>query len=201
MATNSWMKARQTKFAAYTAVYVLIVVAVVGVLNFLANRYDKTYDTTSSKQFTLSDQTVKIAKDLKQDVSISYWDQPTQFQAAHDLLDRYKNLSPKIDVEYMDVEKKMTQAKAAGVKPLGTILVNVGDKQQEAKGLTEEDVTGAMVRALKGGERTACFVLGSGEHSLDDADREGYSGIKDLLEKNNYKTQTVKLLEKPEVPA
>ncbi len=51
------MKARQTKFAAYTAVYVLIVVAVVGVLNFLANRYNKTYDTTSSKQFTLSDQT------------------------------------------------------------------------------------------------------------------------------------------------
>ena len=58
-----------------------------------------------------------------------------------------------------------------------------------------------MVTALKGGERMACFVLGSGEHSLDDADRDGYSGIKDLLEKNNYKTQTVKLLEKPEIPA
>ena len=41
---------------------------------------------TSNKQFTLSDQTVKIAQNLKQDVSISYWDQPTQFQAAHDLL-------------------------------------------------------------------------------------------------------------------
>ncbi len=27
---NSWMKARQTKFTAYTIVYVLIVVAVVG---------------------------------------------------------------------------------------------------------------------------------------------------------------------------
>ena len=79
MANNSWMKARQTKYAAYTAVYVLIVVAVVGVLNFLTNRYNKTYDTTSSKQFTLSDQTVKIAKNLKQDVTISYWDQPTQF--------------------------------------------------------------------------------------------------------------------------
>jgi len=56
------MKARQTKFAAYTAVYVLIVLAVLGVLNFLANRYNKTYDTTSNKQLTLSDQTIKIAK-------------------------------------------------------------------------------------------------------------------------------------------
>ena len=86
MAGNtSWMKARQTKFAAYTAVYVIIVVAVVSVLNFLANRYNKTYDTTANKQFTLSDQTIKITKNLEV-TSISYWDQPTRFQGAHDLL-------------------------------------------------------------------------------------------------------------------
>src|ERR1700690_3788086 len=102
---TSWVKARQTKFAAYTAVYVLIVLAVIGVANFLANRYNKTYDATASKQFTLSDQTIKIAKGLKQDVTISYWDQPTQFQTARDLLDRYKNLSSRIDVQYQDVEK------------------------------------------------------------------------------------------------
>ena len=175
MANTSWMKARQTKFAAYTAVYVIIVVAVVSVLNFLANRYNKTYDTTANKQFTLSDQTAKIAKNLKQNVTISYWDQPTQFQAARDLLDRYKNLSPKIDVRYEDVEKNRTKAIAAGIKQMGTVLVDVGDKHQEAKGLSEEEITGALVRALKGGERMACFVLGSGEHSLADVDRGGYS--------------------------
>ena len=62
MANTSWMKARQTKFAAYTAVYVIIVVAVVSVLNFLANRYNKSYDTTANKQFTLSDQTLKVVR-------------------------------------------------------------------------------------------------------------------------------------------
>jgi ABC-type uncharacterized transport system involved in gliding motility auxiliary subunit len=198
---ESWMKARQTKFFAYAALYTVVVVAVVSGVNFLANRYDKSYDATSSKKFTLSDQTVKIAKNLKQPLTITYWDQPTKFQAAHDLLDRYKTLSPDIDVQYMDVEKKMTQAKAAGVKTYGTIFVNVGNKQQEAKALSEEEITGAMVRALKGGERTACFTLGSGEHALSDADRDGYSGIKDLLEKNNYKTDTLKLLEKAEIPS
>ena len=57
-----------------------------------------------------------------------------------------------------------------------------------------------MVRALKGGERMACFVLGSGEHSIDDAERDGYAAAKQLAEANNYKTQTIKLLEKPEIP-
>jgi ABC-type uncharacterized transport system involved in gliding motility auxiliary subunit len=198
---NQWMKARQTKFWAYTTVYVLIVVGVVGGLNFLANRYNKSYDTTSAKKFTLSDQTIKIAGNLKQPVTITYWDQPTKFQAAHDLLDRYKNLSPKIDVEYMDTDKKRTQALAAGVKTLGTLFINVGNKQQEAKSLTEEEVTGAMVRALKGGDRSVCFLTGAGEHSPDDAERDGYSAIKDAVEKNNYKTQTLKMIPNPEIPA
>jgi ABC-type uncharacterized transport system involved in gliding motility auxiliary subunit len=200
MANTAWMKARQTKFAAYTAVYVIIVVAVVSVLNFLANRYNKSYDTTANKQFTLSDQTAKIAKDLKQNVTITYWDQPTRFQSARDLLDRYKNLSSKIDVRYEDVEKSRTKAIAAGVKQTGTVFVDVADKHQEAKGVSEEEITGALVRALKGGERMACFVLGSGEHSLADVDKGGYSQLKELVESNNYKTQTIKLLEKPEVP-
>jgi ABC-type uncharacterized transport system involved in gliding motility auxiliary subunit len=199
---GSWMTARQTKFGLYAVVYTLIVVGIVGGVNFLANRYNKSYDSTSTKKFTLSEQTVKIAKNLKTDVTITYWDKASAFQGAHDLLDRYKNLSPKIDVQYMDVDKKKTAAMAAGVKAYGTVFVKVGDKdQQEAKSVTEEEVTGAMVRAMKGGTRMACFTLGSGEHSISDTDRNGYSAIKDMLEKNNYKTDTLKLLEKSEIPA
>jgi ABC-type uncharacterized transport system involved in gliding motility auxiliary subunit len=180
--------------------YIVIVFAILVMVNFFANRYNKSYDATANKQFTLSDQTVKLAKNLQQPLTITYWDQPTKFKAAQDLLDRYKNLSPKIDVQYNDADKKRTQAIAAGVKTLGTIFVDYGSKHQEAKSLTEEEVTGAIVRALKGGERMACFVLGSGEHSIDSAERSGFSGAKDLLEKNNYKTQTLKLLEKAEIP-
>lgn len=181
-------------------IYTVIVIAILVLINFFANRYNKSYDSTSNKQFTLSDQTIKIAKNLQQPLTITYWDQPTKFKPAQDLLDRYKNLSPKIDVQYMDADKKRTQAIAAGVKTLGTIFVDIGTKHQEAKSLTEEEVTGAIVRALKGGERLACFVLGSGEHSIDSAERSGYSQAKELLEKNNYKTQTLKMLEKTEIP-
>ena len=196
---NSSQQKRMSALA-QGVLYAVIVIAILGVLNFLANRYDKTYDTTSNKQFTLSEQTLKISKNLTQPVEITYWDQPSKFEGARDLLDRYKNLSPKISVDYMDADKKRTEALAAGVKTLGTIFVQVGQNRQEAKGLTEEDVTGAMVRALKGGERTACFTLGSGEHSLDDTGNDGFSRLKDLVEKNNYKTQTLKLLQSPDIP-
>lgn len=191
---------RRTSALTQGMIYSVIVIAILVMINFFANRYNKSYDSTSNKQFTLSDQTIKIAKNLQQPLTITYWDQPTKFKAAQDLLDRYKNLSPKIDVQYMDADKKRTQAIAAGVKTLGTIFVDLGSKHQEAKSLTEEEITGAVVRALKGGERLACFVLGSGEHSIESADRGGYSRAKELLERNNYKTQTLKMLEKTEIP-
>lgn len=187
---------------AQAAVYTIIVLAILVVINFLANRYDKSVDTTSTKRFTLSDQTAKIAVELKQPVTISYWDQPTKFQAARDLLDRYKNLSSKITVEYDDVDKQRTQAIAAGVKTIPTIFVKSGLRTQEAKSLTEEEITGAIVRALKVGQRTVCFTTGSGEHAIaEETSRDSFSKAKDLIEKNNYKTQVVNLVQKPEIPA
>src|SRR3954464_234212 len=113
---TDWMKSRQTKFTAYAGVYIGVIVAVLGAINFLANRYEKSYDSTASKQFSLSDQTIKVAKNLKQDIHITYFDDQTHFASARDLLDRYSALSPKVHVDYIDPVKKPQQAKAAGYR-------------------------------------------------------------------------------------
>ena len=39
--TANWLKARQTKYTAYAGAYILVILAVLGAVNFLANRYDK----------------------------------------------------------------------------------------------------------------------------------------------------------------
>ena len=92
---TEWLKARQTKYAAYATTYIIIILAVLVVANFLANRYNKSFDATANKRYSLSDQTKKIVHDLKQDVTIQYFDKPTGMQAGKDLLDRYAHLSPK----------------------------------------------------------------------------------------------------------
>lgn len=191
---TDWIQKRQTKYGAYLAVYVIVIAGVLGALNFLANRYDKSYDSTSNKQFSLADQTINVVKGLKNDVKITYFDDQTRFQTAKDLLDRYSALSSKLHVDYIDPVKKPQQAKAAGFRRDVSILVASGAKTEEAKTLSEEEVTGALIRALKSGEHNACFVTGSGEHSIDDSDRAGYSAVKESLERNNYKARSISLL-------
>ncbi|MEP6962905.1 MAG: GldG family protein, partial [Acidobacteriota bacterium] len=190
---------RITTFA-QAFLYTLIVIAILGAINFLANRYNKSVDTTANKRFTLSDQTVKIAKELKDDITVSFWDRPDSFTNAKDLLDRYQNLSPKIKVEYNDIDKNRTQAIAAGISKRGAITVKTGNKKEEAKSLTEEEVTGAMVRALKGGDRVVCFTAGYGDSDPAETQPDGYAAVKELTEKNNYKTQTVALIPSPAIP-
>src|SRR5215204_3567028 len=103
---TGWLKARQTRYTAYVVVYVLIVVGALGLANWLANRHNKSVDTTANKRFTLSDQTNKIVTGLKQDVRVTYYDKTENFTRAKDLLDRYDTLSTKLRVDYVDPDKK-----------------------------------------------------------------------------------------------
>jgi len=197
---SQWLKARQTKYAVYATVYILIVIAAVAVANILADRYNKSFDATSNKRYSLSDQTAKIVKGLKQDATITYFDQSTRFREGKDILDQYANLSRKVRVEYVDPDKNPQLAREAGIRSLGTAVVQIGAKKEEAKSMTEEGITGAFIRDLKSNTRTVCFVTGSGEHQPDDRDREGLSGFKDLLTKDNYESKAIDLLQKAEVP-
>ena len=191
--SHEWMKTRQTKYTAYASVYIVVILAVLVAINFLANRYPKSYDSTNNKQFSLSDQTIKVVGNLKNDVKITYFDDSSRFQQGRDLLDRYSALSPKLHLEFIDPVKKPQQARSAGFRrdaPI-PILVDSGLRKEEAKSLSEEEVTGALIRSLKSGARNVCFVNAANEHSIDDEAATGYSLMKQLLERDNYKTRII----------
>ncbi len=190
MAAN-WMKSRQTRYTGYAVVYTLVILAVLAAVNFLANRYDKSYDATANKQFSLSDQTLKLVRGLKSDARLTYFGDTTSFQTAKDLLERYASLSPKVHADYIDPVRKKQQALAAGYRSDSPVVVAIGAKKEGAKSLTEEEITGALVRASKTGDRNVCFLSAGGEHGIDDEAASGYSFAKQLVERDNYKTRTV----------
>lgn len=198
---SQWIRARQTKYAAYAATYIVVVITAAVVVNVLADRFNKSYDATSNKRYSLSDQTAKIVKGLKQSATITYFNQSTRFREGKDLLDQFANLSPKVKVEYVDPDKNPQAAREAGIRSFGTAVVQIGTKKEEAKSLTEEGITGAFIRDLKSSTRTVCFVSGSGEHQIENTDREGLSRFKDLLAKDNYESKSVSLLQTAQVPS
>jgi ABC-type uncharacterized transport system involved in gliding motility auxiliary subunit len=196
---SSWIKTRQTKYGAYLTIYILVVLAIVVGANWLANANNKSFDTTANKRFSLSDATKKVVSGLKNDVNITYFDRDRTFENARATLDRYKDLSSKIKVNYIDPEKKPDLATLAHVRQFGTIFVDNGANHEEAKALTEEEITGAIKRSLSSGVRTACFITGSGEGSISDTERDGFSFFKDALEKSKINSKELPMLQKAEI--
>jgi ABC-type uncharacterized transport system involved in gliding motility auxiliary subunit len=203
----SSLKTRQTKYGTYMVVYSAVVLAIVAAANYLGDRYNKTFDATENRIYSLSDQTTKILGNLDQDLKIYYFDQAERFDqpspggmAPRDQLVRYENASHRVSVDYIDPDSKPDLAQAMNVRTYGTVFVEMAGNREEADSTDEEDITNAVIRVIKGEEKTACFLTGHGEADGDDSEREGFSSAKEQIEDANYQTKTVSLLENPEVP-
>lgn len=200
MASNG-LRARQTRYAAWASIYVLVVLAVVVIANYLSSRYNKSWDLTANHRYTLSNETKKIVGELKQPATITYYDQSTRFGQARDLLEEYAGLSRKVSVQYVDPDKEPEEARAAGIRSVPAVVVAADGDTDQAGAVTEEGITGAFIRDIRNNTRTVCFVTGSGEHQIDDSSRDGLSDLKDLLAKDNYETQSINLLQTGSVPS
>jgi ABC-type uncharacterized transport system involved in gliding motility auxiliary subunit len=196
-----WLKTRQAKSGAYLTVYVAVAFAILAAINYLAVQYNKNYDATQGKLYSLSDQTLKVLGNLDRDVKIYYFDRKLQFQRARDTLVRYSNGSNKVTVEYIDPDSQPELAQAMNVRSYGTVFVEMGATREPADSINEEDVTNAIIKAIKGKEKKACLLAGHGEAAPDDQQREGFSAAKQQIEGANYVTETISLLERPEIPS
>ncbi len=182
---------RGTRYGTNLAVLVLLVAGIVVAINYLANRHNKRWDLTAGKQFTLSDQTLKILGNLDRDLEIVILDRSEAAAAALDLLQEYSYHSDRVHIEVIDQEAQ--PARAAQYKTeteatiaLGTIVIDGGDRQERITTAAEQDVTNAIIKVLKEGKKKIYFVEGHGEKDIDAPSAEGISLIKAKLEESNY---------------
>lgn len=198
---SNWMQSRQARAGGYSAAYVLVFIAILGAVNYLADQYNKTFDATEDKLYSLSDQTERVLGSLDQDVTIYYFDQKMAFPQATNSLVRYENASNRVNVRYIDPEADIGTAQAMNVRNFGTVLVEIGGNREEASTYEEEDVTNAIIKLLKGGQKKACFVTGHGEAEASDAEREGFSNAQSAIQNANYETESISLAQTGAVPA
>lgn len=194
------LKSRKAAFGLNSLVTVLLVIGIVGVLDFLTSRYPVKWDLTKNKVHTLSDQTVKVVKGLSKTVKATYFSKLQQREQVRVLLDNYKALNPKFEVEYVDPDREPTRAKQEGIKRYGTLLLTVGSRENKVEDPTEEKLTNALIKLLKDKNPTLCAITGHGEKSFTSKDAEGYDGVKEALAAQSYDVKEVNLLQETKIP-
>jgi ABC-type uncharacterized transport system involved in gliding motility auxiliary subunit len=193
---------RSTKFGANSVLMAVIFVAILGIVNFILARHDARFDLSESGAFSLSPQTVNVVKNLQNEVKFSgfFKEQSALRAQAKDLFENYQHESPRVKYELIDPDKKPQVVKQYGVTEYDTIVLESGGQSATVRTVSEQELTSALIRISRGAKKAFYFVEGHGERSIGDADRQGYSYLKESLEKQGFAVKKLLLLSEKHIP-
>lgn len=192
---------RQTRQGTLAATGVLIVLAILVAVNYIAKQQSKRWDLTAAKQYTLSDQSRNILTKLDAPLEILVFDRETEFQRFRDRLREYESGSKQVKIEYTDPDRKPTVAQQHAVQQYGTIVLNYKGRTERVTTDTEQDITNGIIKAVSGQQRKVYFTQGHGEKDTASTERAGYNTIAEALKRENYLIEPLPLAQRGEVPA
>ena len=190
----------------YSSNLFLIVILVIGILvlvnYFLANNHYRV-DFTESKLHSLSDQSVQVLKNLKQDVKITCFFREGNFSrgSMEHLMEIYAYHSKRIKYEFIDPDKNPGLVRRYEIAEDGTTIFESGEKDSRITSTSEEDITNAIIKISREQKKIIYFLEGHGEASIEDTAERGYSLAKEQLEKLAYDVKTITLALSETFPA
>ncbi len=184
-------------------------IVILALLGFLAERNPHRFDWTEQGVHTLSDQSTKVLAGLESDVSVTVLVSKLNEEPIRELLDRYAYESERFVIDYADPNVRPGLLEQYGITPeqlqegRGLIRIAFGDDSVEVTELSEENVTNAMVKLTRTGEKVVYFLEGHSEKAVEgeagDA-RDGYGRAAESLRNENYRVETLLLAAVGEVP-
>ncbi|GAB6063324.1 GldG family protein [Deferrisoma palaeochoriense] len=193
---------RAARYGANAAAITLAFLGILVIVNVLGIRHNAKWDVTANKLYTLSDQTLKVLRELDKDVTVTafFSDGSEDRARIKDLLDRYADETPHLKVSYVDPDKNPALAHQYGIRQYGTTVFEAGSNTHRITEVSEEALTNALVKVTREGKKTVYFLAGHGEHSINDTQRTGYSEAKKALEDQGFAVKELLLLKEGEIP-
>jgi ABC-type uncharacterized transport system involved in gliding motility auxiliary subunit len=194
---------RQARYGSNALLMTVAFVGILGVINYLAYENPKRWDLTEDSQHTLAKETLEVLQVLPEPVeALAFYPQAVNYQLAQKMLDDYKFYSDGVfDYRFIDPYQDPVTARAVNVpiETTGTIVLRMGDRQERVAYVSEQEMTGALVR-LMGEKLSIYFLTGHGEFTPEQSSEEGLSQLQQALESKNYTVQMLNLLATPTIP-
>lgn len=203
---------------------ILLAAVILVFVNFMAGRYNRTFDFSTTDKFTLSEQSKKILDNLKNDsadVQVKYfYKEGLEGVEANKKIfsnmvkifqDYSSDARSKIKMEFIEMNSrpKITQefgaTKGAGE---GFIEYNGQKNRIESQGssanaanYSEQDFINALIKTTRKEKKKIYFLQGHGERdAANEKSETGVSALKQMLEKNSYTVESYNMIEKGGLP-
>lgn len=184
---------RKLSFGINSAFITVVVLCLIGLINFLGTRYPQKLDTTKNKLHTFSDQTTKVMANLKSDLQATFYGDFGAREKYKPIFNNYQKLSTKFKLETIDPNKEPTRAKQAGIKKMDTLVLHYDGKTAKIEDISEEKITNELIKLTSSKHNMVCATLGHGEKSFMDQGAEGFSSAKKGLDDQSYGFKEINL--------
>jgi ABC-type uncharacterized transport system involved in gliding motility auxiliary subunit len=195
-----YFRRRQARYGAVATVGVLVALAIVVAVNYVASRQNKRWDLTASRQNSLSEQTVKVLQSLTAPVKFTVFDRQTDLERFRGRLTEYAYNSPQVSVDYIDPDARPIVAREFDIQAYGTVVIDYMGKRERVTSDTEQDLTNGLIKAMSTMERKVYFLQGHGEKEPNRTERDGYSAVSGSLRRDNYMVERLVLAQMKDVP-
>ncbi len=195
------LRTRTGRYGSNAVFTVLFMLGILILINFLNFRHHKRLDLTEGQLYALSGQSRKVVENLDADVRIiGFFQTESGRQQFDDLMKEYQYVSSRIDYETVDPQEKPSKVSQYEVQRDGQVVVVSGPKTEIVDDATEEKVTNALIKVTRKEEKTVYFLQGHGERALNDTAPEGFSAVREAIEKQNYRVETYNLAQQNKLP-
>ena len=174
------------------------------VIDVIANRGHAAWDLTADDSLSLTEQTRTIATQVRQRTTITAFLQPDDPERAlaAPLLLRYTRLNRRIRFRIVDPQRAGGELRRLGVDlAIGGVAVQQGNRVERASTLTEQDITGALLRLGRTTRPVVCVTQGHGEAEVAATGPDGLSNAVRLLERNGFVPRPIDLVVASQVPS
>lgn len=200
---------KTTKEGLSMGVLILLMMAVLAVVNYLGAKYYKTWDLSTAQTNTLSLQSVQILKNLDSDLKVLFFykkgveGNTESRQQFRDLVTRYRDVSSRVQLDFIEVNERPDIAKEYGVdRGSGVVFVDYKGNRNRVEKIDEQSLTSAIIKVTRGKSKVIYFTVGHREKDLNDNQEAlGLGALKLMLDNNHYTVKELPLARETRVPA
>ena len=165
----------------------IMTLAILVMVNFLADRYPQRLDVTEGQLHSLSQLTVQTLESLDADVEAIAFMEGGKDEALRGLLEQFSEYGGgRFAYEFVDPDLEPVRTRDYGVRSYNTLVIGTGeDSRQRLTELTEKDLTNALLKVLRNRREVVYFSVGHGERGVTDHEQD-MKPLRDRLREIEY---------------
>ena len=188
--------------------FVVLFIALIFLLGFVANQYKFAKDITQANRNTLTTGSINVLKQMQGPITLTVFaseddvnNGDTFRQGIINFMARYQRTKPDINVKFISPIKEPKLAQENGIKEDGEVVVEYQKRSEHIKPpFAEQEMTNLFMRLSRTSQRAVMYLDGHGERNLIGLKNNDVGEFGKQLESKGLKFANLNLTIESEVP-